>query len=74
MTTKPTPSGMSTGWRCPGCGKCYAPWVASCGTCPIPVPATYTNPNPPYPTPSPNQCQVRPAPRNTVRLPDPDDL
>jgi hypothetical protein len=24
---------MSEGWRCPGCGKCYAPWAGECTTC-----------------------------------------
>ena len=22
-----------TGWICPGCGTCYAPWVRECGRC-----------------------------------------
>ncbi len=22
------------GWRCPGCGACYAPWVYKCDVCP----------------------------------------
>ena len=25
---------MSEGWRCPGCGHCYAPGVAECTYCP----------------------------------------
>lgn len=69
-----TPSGTSTGWQCPGCGKCYAPWVAACGWCPPARPAINTNPIPPYPAPSPNQRRVTAAGRSTVRLPDPDDL
>ncbi len=24
---------MSEGWRCPGCGRCYAPHVQQCGAC-----------------------------------------
>ena len=24
---------MTDGWKCPGCGKCYAPWVYSCESC-----------------------------------------
>jgi hypothetical protein len=28
---------MSEGWRCPGCGKCYAPWVGECTTCGQPL-------------------------------------
>jgi uncharacterized OB-fold protein len=24
---------MSEGWKCPGCGSCFAPWVAKCDTC-----------------------------------------
>ncbi len=22
-----------TGWKCPGCSRCYAPWVPKCDTC-----------------------------------------
>ena len=22
-----------TGWKCPECGRCYAPWVRTCDTC-----------------------------------------
>ena len=25
--------GVNTGWRCPGCGTCYAPWVYECLRC-----------------------------------------
>lgn len=49
---------VSTGWCCPGCGRCYAPWVAVCVSCPAAVTAINTNPIPPYPKPSPNQCAV----------------
>ncbi len=24
-------TGLPVGWRCPVCGRVYAPWVASCG-------------------------------------------
>ncbi len=24
---------MNEGWKCPGCGTCYAPWVPKCDTC-----------------------------------------
>ena len=24
---------MNEGWKCPGCGSCYAPWVPKCSTC-----------------------------------------
>jgi hypothetical protein len=24
---------LSTGWRCPGCGRCYAPFVSQCWIC-----------------------------------------
>jgi hypothetical protein len=24
---------MNDGWKCPGCGACYAPWVPSCLGC-----------------------------------------
>lgn len=24
---------MSEGWKCPGCGRCYSPFVASCSAC-----------------------------------------
>lgn len=24
---------MSTGWKCPGCGRIYAPITAECGAC-----------------------------------------
>lgn len=23
----------NTGWKCPGCERCYAPWVLKCDTC-----------------------------------------
>jgi hypothetical protein len=23
----------NSGWECPGCGRCYAPFVAECWTC-----------------------------------------
>jgi hypothetical protein len=34
------PSGRgaaSAGWCCPGCGRCYSPFVAACWTCPGPA-------------------------------------
>lgn len=36
---------MSMGWKCPGCGGCYAPWVAACQTC---APRTITTPVVPW--------------------------
>lgn len=24
---------MNEGWRCPGCGRCYAPFVSKCEQC-----------------------------------------
>ena len=27
----PTPQ---TGWQCPSCKRCYAPWVSMCNFCP----------------------------------------
>ena len=24
---------MNEGWKCPGCGSCYAPWKAKCEIC-----------------------------------------
>ena len=24
---------MREGWKCPGCGRCWAPFVASCAEC-----------------------------------------
>lgn len=24
---------MNEGWKCPGCGSCYAPWKAKCDVC-----------------------------------------
>ena len=24
---------MREGWRCPGCGRCWAPFVVSCSEC-----------------------------------------
>lgn len=27
------------GWKCPGCGRCWAPWVACCTCPPAAVPA-----------------------------------
>lgn len=29
------------GWKCPGCGACFAPWMAKCDRCP---PQTVTTP------------------------------
>lgn len=26
-------STLSDGWKCPGCGACYAPWVLKCDSC-----------------------------------------
>lgn len=38
------------GWKCPGCGRCYAPHVAMCGSCqPSAQPAITTRPG--WPTP-----------------------
>jgi hypothetical protein len=31
---------MNSGWRCPGCGKCYSPLTPQCFTCGQP---TYTS-------------------------------
>lgn len=28
-----TPPADATGWRCPGCAGCYAPWVQTCPNC-----------------------------------------
>jgi len=28
------PSPRLSGWTCPSCGACYAPWVAQCAACP----------------------------------------
>ena len=30
------------GWQCPGCGRCYAPWVTMCASCPRTFPAIAT--------------------------------
>ena len=30
---------MREGWRCPGCGTCYAPWMPKCEKCPREVKA-----------------------------------
>lgn len=24
---------MNDGWKCPGCGRCYAPWMPECTKC-----------------------------------------
>lgn len=47
---------MNEGWKCPQCGKIYAPWVPSCEAC-IPVPATTVIP--PY-IPSETQTPTSP--------------
>lgn len=31
---------QQSGWKCPGCGACYAPWMYKCSDCP---PATASN-------------------------------
>lgn len=28
---------MSEGWRCPGCGTCYSPFVQACWNCRLPT-------------------------------------
>jgi hypothetical protein len=33
-TTSALPA--ATGWKCPGCGHSYAPWVPECHHCPQP--------------------------------------
>ena len=30
------------GWRCPGCGRCFAPSMAMCAYCAPPLPANST--------------------------------
>jgi hypothetical protein len=43
-----------TGWQCPGCGACYAPFVAACHRCqPRTVGGANTTPWPPLPNPLP---------------------
>jgi hypothetical protein len=32
-----------TGWICPGCGRCYAPWVRTCDSCGVTT-GTFTIP------------------------------
>jgi hypothetical protein len=35
-TTYPTGRGQqqaATGWQCPGCSRCYAPWMSTCDSC-----------------------------------------
>ena len=34
------------GWQCPGCGRCYAPWVTMCASCPRTFPAIATSCHP----------------------------
>lgn len=34
------------GWQCPGCGRCYAPWVTICASCPRTFPAIATSCHP----------------------------
>jgi hypothetical protein len=30
-----------TGWKCPGCGHGYAPWVPECHHCPVAGPSAF---------------------------------
>jgi uncharacterized OB-fold protein len=39
-----------TGWKCPGCGACYAPFVSKCSNCGPQTVKTTAWPNPPRPT------------------------
>jgi hypothetical protein len=34
-SVQPQPA-APTGWKCPGCGHSYAPWVPECHHCPEP--------------------------------------
>lgn len=35
---------MNSGWQCPNCGRCYAPWMARCTECkPKPISSTGTS-------------------------------
>ena len=44
----PRPLPAVTGWTCPGCGHCYAPWIPECHHCPEP-PAFIAKGNDPGP-------------------------
>jgi hypothetical protein len=33
--TYPGYGSSAQGWQCPGCSKCYAPWVYKCDNCPV---------------------------------------
>ena len=56
---------MSSGWKCPGCGRCYAPWVAECRPCSPPTttsqpyPAPYPHGRPPNIYKPANTCEAR---------------
>lgn len=57
-----------TGWKCPGCGACYAPHVSACVHCqPKAIPAITTTPL--YPQPNSTGWPPRPRPENTCGVP-----
>ena len=53
-----------SGWKCPGCGRCYAPWVAECRPCSPP-----TTTGQPYPAQPPHGIPNTYEPTNTCEVP-----